>query len=108
VRLRGILEDEQSVTIGNSIDGRHVRGLAVEVDDEDRGCALTDRGLGGLRGDQAGSELDVAEHRVAPAWAAASTDPMNVWAGTITSSPAPIPASIAMVSAAVPDATPTQ
>ena len=33
---------------------------------------------------------------------------MNVWAGTITSSPGPMPAAFSMiVSAAVPDATPT-
>ena len=34
---------------------------------------------------------------------------MNVWAGTITSSPGPMPAACSMmVRAAVPDATPTQ
>ena len=46
---------------------------------------------------------------VAPAWVTARADATNVIPGTITSSPGPMPAaSIATVSAAVPEATPTQ
>ncbi len=45
----------------------------------------------------------------APEWSTASAEAMNVCAGTITSSPAPIPAAWRLIeSAAVPEATPTQ
>jgi hypothetical protein len=45
---------------------------------------------------------------VAPVCRTPRTEAMNVWAGTITSSPGPMPAAfIAMVRAAVPEATPT-
>ena len=46
---------------------------------------------------------------VAPACMTPSAEAMNVWPGTITSSPRPIPAASRLsISAAVPDATPTQ
>ena len=35
VGLGGIFQDEQSVTVGDRVDGAHICGLAVEVDGED-------------------------------------------------------------------------
>ncbi len=90
--LRGVLEHEQPVRAGERVDRVHVARLAVEVDGEDRRGARVDRRARRVRIDQAGARRRTSHSTgVAPTCATASAEAMNVCAGTITSSPGPMP-----------------
>ena len=80
------------------------------MDRNDRRRARRDRRRRGLRIDQSSGLVDLADRTgVAPACTAPSAEAMKVCAGTITSSPGPMPAARSTSdSADVPDETPTQ
>ena len=63
VGLGGVLEQHQAVAAREPLERGHVGDLPVQVNGEDRRRARADRRSGGLRIEQAGGVLDVAEDR---------------------------------------------
>ena len=62
-RLAGVLEDAEAVLGGDRLELRHRRRVAEDVDRQDPGGALADRGRGGRRVEVEGHRVDVAEDR---------------------------------------------
>ena len=65
VGLGGVLEDRKVVTSSDLVDGRHVRGVAVEVDGQDELRARRDRALEplGIQGEGVGVDVDEDRRR---------------------------------------------
>ena len=62
-RLAGVLEDAEAAARGERLQLRHRRRVAEDVDGQDAGRALPDRGLGGGRVEVQRLGIDVAEDR---------------------------------------------
>ena len=111
--LRGVLDDLQAILRRETPDGRHVGGVAVEVNGDDgfdpgRWRLRPQAGLEALGVEGEGARLDVDEDRPAPAATMAQTVGTAVLGAVMTASPGPTPqARSARWIASVPEPTPT-
>ncbi len=60
--MRRVLENEQSVSVGEGTEGAHVGELSVEVNRENADRSRPDSGPNGARIDETGRRLDVDEN----------------------------------------------